>query len=353
MNFGVLENKISVIIPVYNAAAFVEKAVKSALIQPEVGEIILVEDGSKDNSLQVCQSLAEQYKLVKLYSHSGNVNRGAGMSRNLGINKASGEYIAFLDADDFFLPHRFRAEREIFFNKPETDGVYGALGFHYYSTEGEKRYNEKGFTGDLTTISGKVPANELFQVLIGFHHKYQGHFSIDTLTVKRDVFFGKSELFNLLPMHEDTVFFIQLSLNCKLEAGIIEEPIGYRGVHDNNRIVNNNKKSGSLVIMWRYLYEWSLDAPNGKQYSQLFRAFLMREKILLSNRFSGFFNMILYVVLNKIFLTQGIFFNPSSTHVFGNFMARKLIFFKEKIQCKLFKGDPNEFNVDFKLKGKR
>jgi glycosyltransferase involved in cell wall biosynthesis len=348
-----LENNISVIIPVYNAAAFVGKAVESVLMQPEVGEIILVEDGSTDNSLEICESLAVQFELVKLFTHPNNANRGAGMSRNLGINKAACKYIAFLDADDFYLPDRFRAEREIFLHKLETDGVYGALGFHYYSTEGEKSYNEKGFTGALTTISGKVSANELFRVLVGFHEKYHGHFSIDTLTIKRDVFFGKTEMFNLLPMHEDTVFFIQLSLNCKLEAGIIEEPIGYRGVHDNNRIVNNNKKSGSLVIMWRYLYEWSLDAANGKQYSQLFRAFLMREKVLLSNRFSGFFNMILFGILNKVFLAKGVFFNPSSTHVFGNFIGRKLIFFKGKIQCKFFKSDPNENYVGFKLKEKR
>lgn len=345
-----LENNISVIIPVYNAAAFVGKAVESVLMQPEVGEIILVEDGSTDNSLEICESLAVQFELVKLFTHPHNANKGAGMSRNLGINKAACKYIAFLDADDFYLPDRFRAEREIFLNKPETDGVYGALGFHYYSTEGEKRYNEKGFTGALTTISGKVPANELFQVLVGFHEKYQGNFSIDTLTIKRDVFFGKTEMFNLLPMHEDTVFFIQLSLNCKLEAGIIEEPIGCRGVHDNNRIVKNNKKSGSLVIMWRYLYEWSLEAANGKQYSQLFRAFLMREKVLISNRFSGFFNMMLFGTLNKVFLAKGVFFNPSSTYVLGNFIGRKLIFFKGKIQCKFFKSDPNENYVGFKLK---
>ena len=61
-----LDKNISVIIPVYNAAPFVGKAVESALIQPEVGEVLLIEDGSKDNSLEICKRLAEEYDKVKV-----------------------------------------------------------------------------------------------------------------------------------------------------------------------------------------------------------------------------------------------------------------------------------------------
>ena len=64
---------ISVIIPVYNAAKFVEEAVESALAQPETSEVILVEDGSPDNSFEVCRALTEKYPKVTLMQHPGGV----------------------------------------------------------------------------------------------------------------------------------------------------------------------------------------------------------------------------------------------------------------------------------------
>jgi glycosyltransferase involved in cell wall biosynthesis len=63
-----------------------------------------VEDKSPDNALEVCLKLAEKYQRVKLYQHPDQQNHGAGASRNLGIEKATGEFIAFLDADDYYLP---------------------------------------------------------------------------------------------------------------------------------------------------------------------------------------------------------------------------------------------------------
>ena len=96
--------KISVIIPVYNAGKYVKSAVESALMQDETKGVILVEDGSPDNSLQVCRELAEKHEAVTLYRHPDHQNHGAGESRNFGIEKAACDYIAFLDADDLWKP---------------------------------------------------------------------------------------------------------------------------------------------------------------------------------------------------------------------------------------------------------
>ena len=75
-----MDLRISVIIPVYNAAAYVAQAVDSALEQPETGEVILVEDGSQDASLEVCRMLAEENLQVRLYQHPNGGNRVAGPS---------------------------------------------------------------------------------------------------------------------------------------------------------------------------------------------------------------------------------------------------------------------------------
>ena len=80
---------VSVIIPVYNAEKYIEKAVSSALQLEEVKEIILIEDASPGDDLAICKGLVEQHEKIKLYTHPNNENRGAGASRNLGIINAT------------------------------------------------------------------------------------------------------------------------------------------------------------------------------------------------------------------------------------------------------------------------
>lgn len=322
--------------PVYNAASFVEKAVESALMQPEVLEVLLIEDGSADGSLKVCIELAGKYEKVKLFTHPGHVNKGAGISRNVGIQNAKADYIAFLDADDFFLPDRFRAEREIFKNKPETDGVYGALGFHYYTSDGKKKFSERGLS-NLTTLPGKVPPNELFLSLLRLHNKVHGHFSIDTLTMKRNVFFDRAEIFNTLKLHEDTVFILQLSLNCILQPGILDEPVGMRGVHNDNRIVNDHQDSYSRMRMWKYLYNWSREKNKDKETIKIFEAFFVTERIRHSNRVRSFFIFFKHIISNDIFLKKTKFFNPSCKKVFGNKFSKYIINLKNHIQFEFSK----------------
>lgn len=115
--------KVSVIIPIFNVGHFLNKAVKSALAQPEVDEVILIEDGSKDDSLKVCQNLKAQYNNIVLLRHPKGENKGVGHSRNLGIVTAKNEFIAFLDADDWYLPDRFIIDK-ILFENPSIMATY-------------------------------------------------------------------------------------------------------------------------------------------------------------------------------------------------------------------------------------
>lgn len=90
---------ISVIIPVYNSAGFLEKCVRSVLDQSYTQlEIILIDDGSKDNSLAICQSIAKRDPRVHVIHQENN---GVSAARNTGLAYATGEYIAFIDADDY------------------------------------------------------------------------------------------------------------------------------------------------------------------------------------------------------------------------------------------------------------
>ncbi len=90
--------KISVIIPVYNSEKTVANSVNSVLAQTFADfEIILINDGSTDNSLSVCESIANSDKRISLYSFD---NHGAAFCRNFGIGVATGDYLTFVDSDD-------------------------------------------------------------------------------------------------------------------------------------------------------------------------------------------------------------------------------------------------------------
>ena len=95
---------VSAIVPVFNAENTLVRAVDSILIQPEVDELILVEDGSTDRSLELCRLLESRHRKIKVLQHPRGGNRGAPESRNLGLSFAKNEWIQFMDADDQLLP---------------------------------------------------------------------------------------------------------------------------------------------------------------------------------------------------------------------------------------------------------
>lgn len=91
--------KVSIVIPVYNVEKYVRRCLDSVVNQTlkEI-EIIVVNDGSLDNSLKICEEYQRRDKRIKLYSKK---NTGLGLTRNYGLEKANGEFVAFLDSDDY------------------------------------------------------------------------------------------------------------------------------------------------------------------------------------------------------------------------------------------------------------
>ena len=252
--------KISVIIPVYNAEKYVTNAVESALGFNEVWEVILVEDQSPDNALQVCQKLSEKYDRVKLFQHLDKQNHGPGESRNLGIIKSTGDFIAFLDADDYYLPNRFDAEKELF-KDPEVEGVYGALGVEYYTLKAKEQYYSI-FKNRLTTVYKKYPPKDVLPGQLNMLGSF-GLFTLDALTIrKKSLFLKINSLFKPhLRYHEDTEFLFRLSYYLDLHPGILDEAIVVRGVHENNRITKVDTKkinpASTRILLWKEINEWA------------------------------------------------------------------------------------------------
>ena len=93
---------VSVIIPVYNMEKSLEKSIQSILKQTYKNlEIILVNDGSVDNTFEICEKISTRDKRVKCFH---TVNQGSGPARNVGILNSKGKYIYFPDADDYVAP---------------------------------------------------------------------------------------------------------------------------------------------------------------------------------------------------------------------------------------------------------
>lgn len=95
------KDKVSIIVPVYNVEKYVEKCLDSLISQSYKNiEIILINDGSKDNSGKICDMYKRKDSRIEVFHKE---NAGVSEARNLGIQKATGEYLCFVDADDFVM----------------------------------------------------------------------------------------------------------------------------------------------------------------------------------------------------------------------------------------------------------
>lgn len=112
---------LSIIIPVYNAEEYLDRALNSLLHQEYKNiEIILINDGSKDRSGYICEKWAKQYPCIKTYHKQ---NGGASSARNIGLNNATGEFITFLDADDCITSDTYSKNLNLLISNPQIDIV--------------------------------------------------------------------------------------------------------------------------------------------------------------------------------------------------------------------------------------
>lgn len=121
--------RVSVVIPAYNCASYIGQAIESVFSQSfRSYEMIVIDDGSQDDTSQVVQAYGDRVRYVY------QANQGVSMARNHGIQLAEGEFIAFLDADDYFLPEKLAAQLAVFDAKPQLGLVHS----------GWRRVNHRG-----------------------------------------------------------------------------------------------------------------------------------------------------------------------------------------------------------------
>jgi glycosyltransferase involved in cell wall biosynthesis len=130
--------RVSIVTPFLDAGAYLEAAIDSVLTQTFTGwELLLVDDGSTDGSTAVAQRYASSFPgKVRYLTHPRRANLGASASRNLAIGHAAGEYLAFLDADDVYLPGKLAAQVPILDRVRQAQVLYGATEY-WHSWRGD------------------------------------------------------------------------------------------------------------------------------------------------------------------------------------------------------------------------
>jgi glycosyltransferase involved in cell wall biosynthesis len=125
--------KVSVLMPIHNNEIYLREAVESILAQtyPHF-ELIVIDDGSTDNTFAIAQQIAQQDNRIFLYKNEKK--EGLPYTRNRLLALATGEYIANLDSDDVALPHRLSRQVEFLENNPDVD-VCGSFVYKIYANK--------------------------------------------------------------------------------------------------------------------------------------------------------------------------------------------------------------------------
>jgi glycosyltransferase involved in cell wall biosynthesis len=113
---------LSVIIPTFNNSNYISAALESVLMQvPHDTEIIVINDGSTDNTLDVLKAYQARIQIIN------QTKQGIGAARNAGIIQSQGKYIGFLDSDDLWTPDHYSTLMELFHTSPDIDLAYGSV----------------------------------------------------------------------------------------------------------------------------------------------------------------------------------------------------------------------------------
>lgn len=141
---------VSVIMIFLNMDKFIQEAIESVISQTyENWELLLIDDGSTDNSTIISKKYAAEYPdKIRYLEHESHQNRGKSTSRNLGLSHARGDYIAFLDADDAYLPLKLEKQLAILGEHPEATMVYGNT-LYWHSWKDNSQNNQQDYIPEL------------------------------------------------------------------------------------------------------------------------------------------------------------------------------------------------------------
>lgn len=328
--------KVSIIVPVYNVEKYLDRCMDSLLNQTLKDiEIILVDDGSPDNCPVMCEKYATMDKRVQVIHKS---NAGLGFARNTGLSVASGEYVAFVDSDDFVSIEMY----DVLYRKA-NDNHLDALFCGFYEYQSGKSTKLRSEVDKYVEYEGTKCQEVLHGMLSPCGTK--GKITRFEMSVWHSIY--KKAIFDTFDVHfcserefisEDIIFHIDFIRHCN-KIGFIPNPFYYYCLNENSLSKSYNpnrfKKADVLceeiwnrVIKYNYSfpvedcmfficlslrypitilkqYDFSLsqkkDIVSEMIYSDIMRKWIQRMNWRkLPFRYFVFFNMIKYKMVNTI-----------------------------------------------------
>ena len=228
--------KISVIIPVYNSSTYLRKCLDSVVNQTLKDiEIIVINDGSTDDSKNIIEEYSCKYKNIIFIDQE---NKGIGKTRNIGIKKATGEYITFVDSDDY-IKENMLEEYYKYAKKHNFDLVIGS----YIKKINNKEIifeNNKFKTGNVKTTP---------QIL------YLIEYGPWAKLYKREMLINNNIYFDEKRKYEDMPFVSKALLKSKL-IGQITEPYYYYIIHNNSETTTMDKRVFDILDILKEIKDY-------------------------------------------------------------------------------------------------
>lgn len=243
--------KYSVIVPVYNVENYLPRCIDSLLAQNYADlEILLIDNGSNDQSGQICENYAAQFSNITAYHIP---NKGVGSARNFGLSKAKGEFICFVDADDYLVGNLFSDVES------QLDSQLDLLVFSYYNSI-EKNLSEINRSAKILPTEGKKDKSDfiaLFQELFltdmmytVWNKIYRREFLEEHQIVFESYELGEDVRFNLsVYQHVNTVFLVKSGYYVYV-SGRVDSAMGQYNPNRMNYQLEELGKIDQLMISW-------------------------------------------------------------------------------------------------------
>ena len=251
------DKKVSIIIPVYNIDKYLTKCVDSLIAQEYSNyEIILLDDGSSDKSGEIMDSYASKYPYIRALHHT---NHGVSYTRNRGIYEASGEYLAFIDGDDW-VDERYLSRMIEYLEENNLDFVTCNYSFYDDQTGNinkwmmyqKSRCVDKVHAAEMLLTTSCVPWNKICKKSV-----------IKGCKFPEDIAIG-----------EDTIFLMKLLDNCN-RIGFLNEPLLFYRQREGSAMhsglqpkIWDNVKSGNIVYDIVMSYSSSLKDAAEYRFSE-------------------------------------------------------------------------------------
>jgi glycosyltransferase involved in cell wall biosynthesis len=247
--------KISVIIPTCNRVNLIRNAIASVINQKDVEtEIIVVDDGSEDDTQNVIKSLQTKYS--NLFYYQNERSKGPSGARNTGILKSSGDFLSFLDSDDIWMDNHLASGLKILNLHPEIDVFFGNFGVVEYFT-GKHLYNFFDQKKILHAIKSKkinsniyVVEGNMFEALIQENFFHLGSLILRASS-RNNILLDESVRYA-----EDLDFAIRLFKEAKATFVYCKDPVFIQFRHDSNLYAGGGLKT-SIQVLKALIYLFS------------------------------------------------------------------------------------------------